>query len=146
VRCGCDPDRCATQTPGPQRPEEVIRINPYEIMLLIEPEVAEERHREIIERIQQTVEKGGGTWKGVEPWGRRKLAYEIKHITEAWYFVLTFDAPAPALHEVTRVLAITDDVLRFMATNRIPGSSPAKPSEQRADAPAAEPVEAEAGA
>jgi hypothetical protein len=44
------------------------------------------------------------------------------------------------------VLAITDDVLRFMATNRIPGSSPAKPSEQRADAPATEPVEAEAGA
>jgi ribosomal protein S6 len=40
------------------------------------------------------------------------------------------------LHEITRVLAITDDVLRFMATNRIPGSSPARP-----DAPAEAPAE-----
>jgi small subunit ribosomal protein S6 len=114
----------------------VIRINPYEIMLLIEPEVAEERHREIIERIKQTVEKGGGSWIGDEPWGRRKLAYEIRHMTEAWYYVLAFDAPAPVLHEITRVLAITDDVLRFMATNRIPGSSSARP-----DAPAEAPAE-----
>jgi small subunit ribosomal protein S6 len=119
----------------------VIRINPYEIMLLIEPEAAEERHREIIERIQQTVEKGGGSWKAVEPWGRRKLAYEIRHMGEAWYYVLTFDADAPVLQEITRVLAITDGVLRFMATNRIPGSSPAKPVESRSE-PAEEPVEA----
>jgi small subunit ribosomal protein S6 len=116
----------------------VIRINPYEIMLLIEPDVAEERHGEIIDRIKQIVEKGKGSWGGVEPWGRRKLAYEIKHLGEAWYFVLTFDAPAPVLQEITRVLAITEGVLRFMATNRIPGSSPAKPVD-RAEAPAAEP-------
>ena len=116
----------------------MIRINPYEIMLLIEPEVAEERHGEIIDRVKQIVEKGGGSWGSVEPWGRRKLAYEIRHMGEAWYFVLTFDAPGPALHEATRVLAITDGVLRFMATNRIPGSSPAKPAD-RAEAPAHEP-------
>ena len=45
--------------------------------------------------------------------------------------MLSFDAPAPVLHEITRVLAITDDVLRFMATNRIPGSSPARPDAAR---------------
>jgi small subunit ribosomal protein S6 len=122
----------------------VIRINPYEIMLLIEPEVAEERHGEIIDRVKQIVEKGGGSWAGVEPWGRRKLAYEIRHLGEAWYFVLTFDAPAPVLHEITRVLAITDGVLRFMATTRIPGSSPAKPAD-RAEAPAEEREPVEAG-
>jgi small subunit ribosomal protein S6 len=120
----------------------VIRINPYEIMLLIEPEVAEERHREIIERIQQNVEKAGGSWQAVEPWGRRKLAYEIRHMGEAWYYVLTFDAEPPVLQEITRVLAITDGVLRFMATNRIPGSSPARPADGRAEAGAEEPVEA----
>ena len=120
--------------PGLQRPEEVIRINPYEIMLLIEPDVPEERHREVIERVQQIVEKGKGSWGGVEPWGRRKLAYEIKHTGEAWYYVLTFDAPAPVLHEATRVLAITDGVMRFMAVNRVPGSSPARPDEQPAGA------------
>ena len=122
----------------------MIRINPYEIMLLIEPDVPEERHREVIERVQQIVEKGKGSWGGVEPWGRRKLAYEIKHMGEAWYYVLTFDAPAPVLHEATRVLAITDGVMRFMAVNRLPGSSAKVPEDrpQTSDEQFEEPVEA----
>ena len=122
----------------------MIRINPYEIMLLIEPDVPEERHREVIERVQQIVEKGKGSWGGVEPWGRRKLAYEIKHTGEAWYYVLTFDAPAPVLHEATRVLAITDGVMRFMAVNRLPGSSAKVPEDRppTSDEQFEEPVEA----
>ena len=122
----------------------MIRINPYEIMLLIEPDVPEERHREVIGRVQQIVEKGKGSWGGVEPWGRRKLAYEIKHTGEAWYYVLTFDAPAPVLHEATRVLAITDGVMRFMAVNRLPGSSAKVPEDrpQTSEEQFEEPVEA----
>lgn len=107
----------------------MIGINPYEIMLLIEPEVAEERHTEIIERTKATVTEGGGTWHGVEPWGKRKLAYEINHLTDAFYYVLTFDAPAPALEEATRVLRITDGVLRFMAVAK-PSAKAAAPTEQ----------------
>ena len=98
-------------------------------MLLIEPEVAEERHTEIIERTKATVTGAGGTWEGVDPWGKRKLAYEINHITDAFYYVLTFDAPVPALEEATRVLRITDGVLRFMAIARTPGRATA-PAEQ----------------
>ena len=67
-------------------------MNAYEIMLMIEPEVAEERHTEIIERTKATITERGGAWGSVEPWGKRKLAYEIDHMTDAWYYVLTFDA------------------------------------------------------
>jgi small subunit ribosomal protein S6 len=80
-------------------PKEVIRINPYEIMLMIEPEVAEERHGEIIDRINQTVTKAKGTWGQVEPWGKRRMAYEIKHQGEAWYYVITFESTAETLQE-----------------------------------------------
>ena len=31
----------------------------------------------------------------VDPWGKRKLAYEIDHPADAFYYVLTFDAPVP---------------------------------------------------
>jgi len=128
------PDRGATRGPGLPSPEEVIRINPYEIMLLIEPEVAEERHTEIIERTKATVTEGGGTWHGVEPWGKRKLAYEINHLTDAFYYVLTFDAPVPALEEATRVLRITDGVLRFMAVAKPPPKAVAAPEQAEASA------------
>ena len=51
---------------------------------------------------------------------------------------------APALHEVTRVLAITDGVMRFMAVNRLPGSSAKVPDDtpQTHDEQFEEPVEA----
>jgi small subunit ribosomal protein S6 len=127
----------------------VIRINPYEIMLLIEPEVAEERHTEIIERTKATVTAGGGTWHGAEPWGKRKLAYEINHHADAFYYVLTFDAPAAALEEATRVLRITDGVLRFMAVAKPPAKAAAAPAEKKAPATAEgaeEPEQAEAPA
>ena len=112
----------------------MVRINPYEIMLLIEPEVAEERHTEIIERIKATVTGAGGTWHGVDPWGKRKLAYEINHHTDAFYYVLTFDAPAAALEEATRVLRITDGVLRFMAVAKPPARATAPAEEAEATA------------
>ncbi len=111
-------------------------MNEYEIMLMIEPDVAEERHQEIIERVKSTITQAGGSWDGVDPWGKRKLAYEIDHHAEAWYFVLTFDAPAEALAEVTRVLAITDGVMRHMAVNRPRGGGRRQPDS------APEPVEA----
>jgi small subunit ribosomal protein S6 len=106
-------------------------------MLMIDPEAAEERHQEIIERVKEIVTQRGGTWGSVDPWGKRKLAYEIDHKTDAWYYVLTFDCSAEALDEATRVLAITDDVMRHMAVNRIdpakagPGSE-ATPAEASA--------------
>ena len=112
----------------------MIRINPYEIMLLIEPEVAEERHTEIIERTKATVTGAGGTWEGVDPWGKRKLAYEINHITDAFYYVLTFEASAAALEEATRVLRITDGVLRFMAVAKPPPKAVAAPEQAEASA------------
>lgn len=118
-------------------------------MLLIEPEVAEERHTEIIERTKATVTDGGGAWHGVEPWGKRKLAYEINHHADAFYYVLTFDAPVPALEEATRVLRITDGVLRFMAVAKPPAKAAAAPAEKAAAAPdeqAEQPEQAEAPA
>ena len=86
---------------------------------MIEPETAEERHQEIIARVEEIVTQRDGTWGSVDPWGKRKLAYEIDHKTDAWYYVLTFDCSAEALDEATRVLAITDDVMRYMAVNRV---------------------------
>ncbi|MGH3093492.1 MAG: 30S ribosomal protein S6, partial [Gaiellaceae bacterium] len=60
----------------------------YEIMLLLDSELADERQSEIITRARELVEKRGGTWQSDEPWGRRKLAYEIRHKDEAFYYLL----------------------------------------------------------
>jgi len=99
-------------------------VNPYEIMLLLDSELADERQNEIVARIRELVEKRGGTWQGEDGWGRRRLAYEIRHKGEAFYYLLQFDSDAETLDELTRVLKITDGVLRHMAVRRLaPGAT-----------------------
>jgi len=112
-------------------------VNDYEIMLLLDPELADERANEIIQRIRTSVEGASGTWDGHEPWGRRRLEYEIDHKGEAVYHLLLFTAPPETLAEITRVLKITDGVLRHGAFRRVKGASTKAPAQAPAPAPAA---------
>ena len=121
----------------------------YEIMLLLDTELPEERGNEIIQRIRDAVETAGGTWDGHEPWGRRRLAYEIGHKGEAVYHLLLFTSAPETLAEVTRVLKITDGVMRHLAVLRVknghlkaPSQIPvaAEPSYESAPARAPEPA------
>ena len=103
-------------------------MNDYEIMLLLDPELAEERGNEIIQRIRDSVDGAKGSWDGHEPWGRRRLAYEIDHKGEAVYHLLLFTAPAETLAEITRVLKITDGVMRHLAVRRVKGGQMKAPA------------------
>ncbi len=111
-------------------------MNDYEIMLLLDPELAEERANEVIQRIRDAVEGAGGTWDGHEPWGRRRLAYEIDHKHEAIYHLLLFTCTPEALDEITRVLKITDGVTRHLAVRRVKGGHTKAPAQAPVAAPA----------
>ena len=114
-----------------------MTMTKYEILLMLDPELAEERQSEIVGRVRQLVEGGDGTWVAHEPWGRRRLAYEIAKKTDGTYHLLHFDSQPDTLDEISRVLKITDGVMRHMPTHRIEGSrtaapSPAPPAPERA--------------
>jgi len=114
-------------------------VNPYEIMLMLDPELADERQIEIVSRARELVEKSGGVWHAHEPWGRRKLAYEIAKKAEASYHLLYFDCDAATLDELTRILRITEGSMRQMAVRR---TTPLRPRQTAPAAPPAESVHA----
>ena len=93
-------------------------MNAYEILLLLDPDLAEERSHEIIARTRELVERGGGTWESHEIWGRRKLAYQIDHKDDGVYHLLLFQATPETLDEISRGLKITDGRMRHMAVRR----------------------------
>jgi len=104
-------------------------VNEYEILLMLDPELAdEERGNEILARVRERVEGDGGSWDGHEPWGRRKLAYEIDHKAEGVYHLLLFTAAPATLAEVSRVLKITDGVIRHLAVKRVKGGQTKPPA------------------
>jgi small subunit ribosomal protein S6 len=102
-------------------------VTDYEILLMLDPELPEERQTEIVTRAREAIEKDGGTWDNHEPWGRRRLAYEIDHKGEGAYHLLTFSAEPATLEEISRVLKITDGVMRHMAVRRVQGGSTRPP-------------------
>ena len=97
-------------------------MNEYEILLMLDADLAEERQNEILTRTRELIERGGGTWVRHDPWGRRKLAYEIAKKTDGVYHLLEFDATPETLAELSRILKITDGVLRHMAVHRVQSS------------------------
>lgn len=106
----------------------------YEILLMLDPELAEERQSEIVTRTRELVERGAGTWRSHDVWGRRRLAYEIDHKGEGVYHLFVFDAEPETLAEITRVLKITDGAIRHLAVRRIEGSRTSAPRDEPAPA------------
>ena len=98
----------------------------YEILLLLDPDLAEEPQAEVVTRVRDLIEKGGGTFTRHDNWGKRKLAYEIDKKGDGNYHLLLFSALPETLDEISRVLKIDDHVMRHLATRR-PEGGPSEP-------------------
>jgi small subunit ribosomal protein S6 len=122
------PERRRPARPIQTRGREVSgTVVAYEILLMLDPELPEGRQEEIIKRARELVEGAGGKWVGHNVWGRRRLAYEIDHKGEGSYHLLNFDADAETLAELSRILRITDGVMRHLAVRRVEGGAPGPP-------------------
>jgi small subunit ribosomal protein S6 len=110
---------------------------------MLDPEGAEAHQDDLIARVRDLVEKGGGTWRSHDAWGRRRLAYEIAKKPEGVYHLVVFESGPETLDEIARVLKIDDGVLRHLATKHVEGSRTSAPRDEF-PAPTAAPVAAPA--
>ena len=96
------------------RPEEASKIDTYEVMLIVIPELDEEQVENTVGRFRTVIERTGGEIGEVNNWGRRKLAYEIDHRADGFYYVMEFTVGERTLPELKRILRVSDDVLRHI--------------------------------
>ncbi len=90
------------------------QLRDYELVLIISPEVADEALDTAIDNTSQFITGKGGIISNVEQWGKRKLAYPIKHFVEGNY-VLTLCKLKPELgKELEANLNISEVVLRHL--------------------------------
>jgi small subunit ribosomal protein S6 len=92
----------------------VTELNSYELMLILRHDAVDETRAAILDRINEIVSADNGEMGKIDEWGKRRFAYEIDHMTEGYYYVLYFQVEPKTLDEITRVLGITDAVVRFM--------------------------------
>ena len=88
----------------------------YELMLVVRPDVADERVQAVIDKATRSITGAAGQIVKVSPWGRRRLAYPIGQYREGSYYIVLFDAPSEAVLELERGLNITEEVMRHLVT------------------------------
>lgn len=88
----------------------------YELMLLLRPDLEDDKLQSAVEKVTRAIVNAGGSLTKVSPWGKRRLAYEIKHHREASYFLIHFDIEPSQIREIERGMLITEEILRHLVT------------------------------
>lgn len=89
-------------------------LNSYELMVILRPDVEDAGREAILDRVTQIINDEGGTVFKADDWGKRRFAYEIDHLNEGFYYVLTAKCSPETMDELTRILKISDSVVRSM--------------------------------
>ena len=98
----------------------------YEHVFLARQDLATAQVEALTETFSKIIADGKGAVASHEYWGLRSLAYRIAKNRKAHYVMLNIDAPAPAIAEMERQVALNEDIIRYM-TVRI-DALPTEPS------------------
>ena len=93
----------------------------YDLNVLLDSELPEEQRERILADVEAMVAETG-TIVSAHDWGRRKMAYEIRHKTDADYHLIQFNGPRELLDRLDRTLRITDGVIRYRIIKLRPGT------------------------
>ena len=114
----------------------------YDLMVLIDADLPEERRNQILDSIKNQIDSGDGELKGDVDWGIRKLAYEIQHRGDAYYHLFQLEASPELLKQLEHNLAIDDAVLRHRIirltkgpSEKLPRPTPSSPRPAQEEAP-----------
>ena len=86
----------------------------YEATYIVDPNLAEDTHNQLLERMNSTVADNGGAVIDTKNMGRRRLTHEIKGRNEGIYICLRFDSVPAVEAELRRQLRLADEVLRSL--------------------------------
>jgi small subunit ribosomal protein S6 len=84
----------------------------YEVMIILDPSLEDKDAKAAVDRHLTTVSSRGGEVQNIDHWGKRRFAYEIRHINEGYYTVVVLNAEPEAVDEFARVLGLADEVIR----------------------------------
>ena len=93
-------------------------MNKYELAVVLSAKLEDEERAAAIEKVKGYISRFGGTVTNVDEWGKRRLAYEIQKMKEAYYYFIQFEADPTAPAEIERHVRIMDNVLRYLVVKK----------------------------
>ncbi len=96
--------------------QENKNLRDYELVVILNPELAEEAIDGSVARISKYVTDNGGNIVNVDKWGKKRLAYTIKQSNEGFYIMARFKLQPKFTRELESNLKISEEVLRHLLT------------------------------
>lgn len=85
----------------------------YEVMFIVNA-ANDDVIKAAVKLVQDTITRIGGTIDNSDEWGKRHLAYEVKHQSEGYYVVVDFQADPAQIKELDRVIKIHEEIIRHI--------------------------------
>ena len=83
-------------------------MNKYELTVVLNVKLEDEERAAAIEKVKGYITRFGGTVTNVDEWGKKRLAYEIQKMHEAYYYFIQFES------EVEAHIRIMEPVIRYL--------------------------------
>ena len=93
-------------------------MNKYELALVVSAKVEDEVRDAVVEKAKGYITRYNGTITEVEEWGKKKLAYEIQKMKEAYYYFIHFEAESSVPDEIEQRIRIMDNVIRYLCVRQ----------------------------
>jgi small subunit ribosomal protein S6 len=84
----------------------------YELVYIVSPDATDEQVADLQAQVEAIVQRLGGQIEKTEPWGRRRLAYEIGRHKEGIYVLHVINGNGDVMKEIDRRLKVTDLTIR----------------------------------
>ena len=93
-------------------------MNKYELTVVVNAKIEDDERAQVIEKVNALITRFGGNVTDVDEWGKKRLAYEIQKMKEAYYYFIHFESDSVCPNEVEKRIRIMDNVLRYLCVKQ----------------------------
>ena len=93
-------------------------MNKYELAVVVSAKIEVDERAQVIEKVKALVERFGGQISDVDEWGKKRLAYEIQKMKEAFYYFIQFESDSVCPNEVEAHIRIMEPVIRYLCVRQ----------------------------
>ncbi len=94
-------------------------MNKYELAVVLSAKLEDEERTAALEKVQGYITRFGGTVTNVDDWGKKRLAYEIQKMKEAFYYFIQLESEnSDCPNEVEAHVRIMEPVIRYLCVKQ----------------------------
>lgn len=93
-------------------------MNKYELAVVVSAKLEDDDRNAAIEKIKSMITTHGGAITNVDEWGKKRLAYEVNKMKEAFYYFIRFDGESNVPGEVESRMRLNENVVRYLCVRQ----------------------------